>query len=130
MVSPREVNAQIKKELAAKGIRWDGTGNEPENHPFREDRYIPTKRLMQRLDVMKYDNYPEFKGIVSPDRVVIPLSQHIGAPSKAVVSVGDVVQKGDLIGEIPENALGARIHASINGVVEATENGAVTIGKL
>ncbi len=129
MISPREVNAQIKKELNAKGIKWDATGNEPENHPFREIRYVPTKRLMERLDVTKYDTHPEFKGMVSPDRVVIPLNQHIGAPSKAVVSVGDIVQKGDLIGEIPENALGARIHASINGVVESAENSAVTIKK-
>ncbi|MCP4160306.1 MAG: electron transport complex protein RnfC [Deltaproteobacteria bacterium] len=130
MISPREVNAQIKKELAADGIRWDSTGEKPINHPFREDRYIPTKRLMQRLDVIKYDTHPVFEGEVSSDRVVISLNQHIGAPSFAVVSVGDTVNKGDLIGEIPENALGARIHASIDGQVESIENGSVTIGNL
>ena len=34
---------------------------------------------------------------------------------------------GDVIGEIPENAMGARVHASINGVVTAVENGMITI---
>jgi hypothetical protein len=29
------------------------------------------------------------------------------------------VKKGDLIGEIPDGALGARIHASIDGTVES-----------
>jgi Na+-translocating ferredoxin:NAD+ oxidoreductase RnfC subunit len=44
-----------------------------------------------------------------------------------MVSVGDGVKKGDLLGEIPENALGARVHASIDGVVESIADGFVTI---
>ena len=49
--------------------------------------------------------------------VTIPLKQHLGAPAVSVVKAGDRVKKGDLIGEIPENVLGARVHASIDGVV-------------
>ena len=37
------------------------------------------------------------------------------------------MKKGGLIGEIPEKALGARVHASIDGVVEAATDGLVTI---
>ena len=44
-----------------------------------------------------------------------------------MVSVGQSVTVGDLIGEIPEGTMGARVHASINGVVTAVENGMVTI---
>jgi Na+-translocating ferredoxin:NAD+ oxidoreductase RnfC subunit len=44
-----------------------------------------------------------------------------------VVSVGQRVQCGDLIGEIPDKAMGARVHASISGVVESVENGIITI---
>ena len=65
--------------------------------------------------------------LAAPERVVIALSQHIGAPATCQVNVGDRVCKGDLIGEIPENALGARIHASIDGVVESIDGGVVTI---
>ena len=120
----------IRKELMKEGIRWNGDGSEPENHPMREMRYIPTKRLMQRLDILKYDTHPGMpEETFVPERVAIPLAQHIGAPAICQVKVGDVVAKGDLIGEIPEGALGARIHASINGTVTSIDNGVVCIQK-
>ena len=129
-LSPREVNAMIRKELMKEGIRWNGTGEEPENHPLRDVRYIPTKRLMQRLDVLKYDTHPGMpEETFVPERVAIPLAQHIGAPAACVVKEGDRVAKGDLIGEIPEGALGARIHASIDGVVTSVEGCVVRISR-
>ncbi|TWI73013.1 RnfABCDGE-type electron transport complex C subunit [Desulfobotulus alkaliphilus] len=127
MVSPREVNAQIKKVLMKEGIRWQGAGREPVNHPFRESRYVPTKRLMMRLNVMQYDTHPGLVTGFVPSLVKIPLHQHIGAPAICLVAEGDRVKRGDLIGEIPEKALGARIHASIDGVVTSTAGGVVTI---
>jgi electron transport complex protein RnfC len=51
-----------------------------------------------------------------PDKVVIPLSQHIGAPCKPLVAVGALVKKGELIGETSERVT-APIHASISGKV-------------
>jgi Na+-translocating ferredoxin:NAD+ oxidoreductase RnfC subunit len=56
--------------------------------------------------------------------VSIPLRQHIGAPAKPVVSVGQQVAVGDLIGEIPQDALGANVHASIAGRVSKVVDGA------
>ncbi len=127
LVSPREVNAQIKKVLRAEGIRWEGSGAAPVNHPFRETRYIPTSRLIQRLNLAQYDTHPGSAGSYTPSVVRIPLSQHIGAPALCVVAVGASVKKGDVIGEIPDQAMGARVHASIDGVVEAVAHGMVTI---
>jgi len=49
------------------------------------------------------------------------LQQHLGEAAKPVVGKGDRVKKGDVIGEIPEGALGARIHASIDGTVTAID---------
>ncbi|MCJ7689460.1 MAG: proton-conducting membrane transporter, partial [Clostridiaceae bacterium] len=80
---------------------------------------IPVSRLVQRLNLGKYseikfvDNATEVK----VDKVYIPLKQHIGKPAKAVVSVGDEVTKGRLIGEIGIENMGANIHASIKGKV-------------
>jgi Na+-translocating ferredoxin:NAD+ oxidoreductase RnfC subunit len=63
--------------------------------------------------------------------VKIPLSQHTGAAAVPVVKVGDRVEAGQLVGEIPEKKLGARVHASIRGrvthinqtiVIEAIKN--------
>ena len=51
-----------------------------------------------------------------PQRVLIPLSQHIGAPSKAVVQKGDKVCTGTLIGE-PSGRVSVPTHSSVSGTV-------------
>src|SRR5512136_2972534 len=51
-----------------------------------------------------------------PARVYIPMSQHTGAPSKAVVEKGSQVKTGTLIGE-PAGRISAATHASISGTV-------------
>ena len=53
---------------------------------------------------------------VLPKKVIIPMSQHFGAPCKPVVKVGDMVKKGQLIGT-SDAFLHADIHASISGKV-------------
>lgn len=129
-ISPREANILIKKELMQEGVRWPASGEEPTNHPMRDIRTIPTSRLMQRLNVVKYDTHPGLADkVFVPQRVAISLSQHIGAPALCLVKEGDRVAKGDLIGEIPDGALGARIHASIDGVVTSVDGGVVKISR-
>jgi Na+-translocating ferredoxin:NAD+ oxidoreductase RnfC subunit len=44
-----------------------------------------------------------------------------------VVAVGDTVQKGDRIAAMTDGALGAHIHASINGVIRAVDTDAIVI---
>ncbi|WP_308599000.1 4Fe-4S dicluster domain-containing protein [uncultured Desulfovibrio sp.] len=127
LLSPREVNAQIKKALMQQGVRWENTGRALETNPFRETRRVPTSRLIQRLDLVAYDVHPGWIGEFTPQMVRIPLRQHIGAPAQCVVSAGSRVRVGDLLGEIPEKAMGARVHASIDGVVESVADGIVTI---
>ena len=48
------------------------------------------------------------------------------AEIKMEVKVGDMVQVGDLVAEIKEGALGARVHAGISGKVTSVD-GAITI---
>ena len=127
MVSPREVNAQIKKSLMQAGVRWEAPAKTLAPHPFRQARAIPTKRLVQRLDLVKYDVHPGWIGEFSPSVVRMPLDKHIGAPAIPVVAAGARVKRGDLIGEIPEKAMGARVHAGIDGMVESVMDGMITI---
>jgi Na+-translocating ferredoxin:NAD+ oxidoreductase subunit C len=54
----------------------------------------------------------------SPERVFIPLSQHLGAPCKAIVTPGQEVKKGELIGE-PSGFVSAPVHSSVSGKVIA-----------
>lgn len=53
-----------------------------------------------------------------PKRAVIPLSQHIGAPTKPLVTIGQEVKKGEKIGETT-GFVSAPVHASISGKVIA-----------
>ena len=69
---------------------------------------MPTSRLIQRLDLVAYDVHPGWIGEFTPQMV-------------------RRVRVGDLLGEIPEKAMGARVHASIDGVVESVADGIVTI---
>lgn len=52
----------------------------------------------------------------APPRVIIPLSQHIGAPAKALVKKGDLVKVGQLIGQA-SGYVSANVHASVSGKV-------------
>lgn len=52
-------------------------------------------------------------------QVTLSMSQHVGAPCKPVVKVGDEVKVGQVVGEVA--GLGAPIHASVSGKVVAVE---------
>ncbi len=54
-----------------------------------------------------------------PAQVVIPMLMHLGVPCKPVVTKGDTVKVGQLIGET--TGLGAPVHASVSGTVAAVE---------
>jgi electron transport complex protein RnfC len=55
-----------------------------------------------------------------PQRVIIPLQQHIGAPCELIVKVGDKVKVGQKIGE-GKAFVSAPVHASISGEVVSIE---------
>jgi Na+-translocating ferredoxin:NAD+ oxidoreductase subunit C len=56
-----------------------------------------------------------------PQTVVIPLSQHIGAPAKPVVNQRDKVKVGQLIAQ-GEGFVSANIHATVSGTVTKSTN--------
>ncbi len=55
-----------------------------------------------------------------PKRLVIPLQQHIGAPAKPIVKVGDRVLKGQVLAR-PEGFVSVPVHAGTSGTVVAIE---------
>lgn len=61
-----------------------------------------------------------------PDILVIPMSQHIGAPCKPLVKKGDLVTVGQKIGD--NQGLCVPVHASVSGKVKAVEMRAHTSG--
>jgi len=63
-----------------------------------------------------------------PAEVILPVSQHIGAPAKPVVAKGDEVKKGQLVAE-PGGFVSAAVHASVSGKVKAIEPRPHALGK-
>ncbi|MBN2028294.1 MAG: electron transport complex subunit RsxC [Actinobacteria bacterium] len=57
------------------------------------------------------------KNAPMPAEVIIPLSQHIGAPNEALVQAGDRVEVGQKIGEA-EAFVSAPVHSSVAGTVK------------
>ena len=55
-----------------------------------------------------------------PDVLVVPMSQHIGAPCQPLVKKGDIVTKGQKIGD--NQGLCVPVHAPVSGKVKAVEN--------
>ncbi len=65
---------------------------------------------------------------IVPRQVVIPLRQHIGAPCKPLVAVGDYVLRGQKIGD--GEGLCVPVHASVSGTVTAIEARPHTSGQM
>lgn len=64
-----------------------------------------------------------------PSQVTIPMQQHVGAPCKPLVKVGDLVQVGQKIGD-SDAFVSAPIHASISGKVSAITKVALPGGQM
>ena len=63
-----------------------------------------------------------------PDLLVVPLSQHIGAPCQALVKKGDEVTVGQKIGD--NQGLCVPVHAPVSGKVKAVETRPHTSGTM
>ena len=127
-LSPRRVYEKTLEYLREEGIKFPRRDMDLLEHPMRKFRRIPGSRLTARMGLSKYDKPLHFiEDSWQPNRVEIPLRQHIGVPADPVVAIGSKVLRGDILGDIPEGMLGACIHASIDGTVQKIEKGNITI---
>ncbi|HFC91592.1 MAG TPA: electron transport complex subunit RsxC [Leucothrix mucor] len=60
-----------------------------------------------------------------PKRLIIPVQQHIGAPTEVLVASGEQVFKGQLIAKMADGQLGASIHAPSSGIIGKIEKQAI-----
>lgn len=79
---------------------------------FHGGLHVPDEKFLS--------NETAIDSIPLPPRLVIPLSQHIGAPAQPCVQVGERVLKGQLIAT-PDGYVSAAVHASSSGTVAAIE---------
>jgi Na+-translocating ferredoxin:NAD+ oxidoreductase RnfC subunit len=117
-LDPKQACVRSKTNATLKELTYQPPERELVAHPMQAHRKVSTAKLTRKLGLMTYDvpaDYVDTK--LEPAKVVIPLKQHLGIPAEAVVSVGDRVTIGQKIGTIAADAMGAEVHASINGRV-------------
>jgi len=124
---PREACDQGKDYLKDNSIIFEQT-KPLKVHPIKEGRRVPIQQLMKRMNIKSYDHETPYRNDFSdPNQVKIKLKQHVGVPAVSIVSVGQSVKKGELIGKIEEGKLGANIHASISGNIKIVDNDFIII---
>ena len=124
-LDPRGATVMEKRLSREQNIQW--TGEEMPVHPMFDYRKVPTKKLMQRLDVMMFRDEAPLRDLnFNPQTVRIPLDQHVGSPAKAVVIEGSPVKKYDLIAKA-SGKISCNVHASINGIVKSMTPDHITI---
>lgn len=127
-LSPRRVNQFLKGRLRTLGIsvpKKESAGKREAGLYGRAE----TERLTARLGLAPYAKHAgnDCKDIF-PHEVRISFSQHIGAVAVPVCREGDWIEKGALLADIPEGALGAKIHASVSGkLLHIDEKGALIV---
>jgi Na+-translocating ferredoxin:NAD+ oxidoreductase RnfC subunit len=134
-LDPKNVCTQNKRRLAAEKKRWENPPFNPQRPEFHmANRKAPMARLINKLGLRQFRNVgPLNNTLLDTGKVGIKLKQHIGAPCESAVAVGDRVKKGQIVGRLPvvngKPALGAPVHASIDGVITAVADGIVWIEK-
>jgi Na+-translocating ferredoxin:NAD+ oxidoreductase RnfC subunit len=120
-LDPKNVCVQAKPLARERGLTFKGDSASITPHPLAEFRRVPMRRLIARLGLGEFNNVgPLVDHSFSPKKVKILLKQHAGAPAVPVVKCGDHVRVGDLLAVPEQGKLGARVHASIDGVVRVT----------
>ena len=115
-ISPKDVILNLKKILAKNKIKFVSDKDYPVN-PDRPYRMIKSSKWKDMLGVLKFDAIPTYiPKKLTAQRVEIPTSQHIGAPSIPCVNVGDRVNEGDMIATAGQG-LSVPQYASISGKV-------------
>lgn len=126
---PREACDKAKQDMRKAGIKFVQT-KEVKVHPMKESRRVPQSQLRKRLKVDQYDVETPYEEVnYKPSKVKIKLQQHIGKAANPIVSLGEFVKEGQVIGIVDEKDLGAFIHASIDGKVTEINNEFIVIEK-
>ena len=126
---PKEACDDAKAVMRAKNIKWTGPMN-PRPHAMHDGRRVPIQALAKKLNVLEYDlPAPLVETENSPGRLVLLLKQSAGTPCISKVKIGDRVRAGQVIGEPAPNALGAILHAPIDGVAREVNDKQIILEK-
>lgn len=115
-LSPRTMITEYKTELRKAGVKppvVEATAVKAS----RSYRRVPEERLAARLGVAVYDtDAPLSEERKTSRKVKLLMAQHIGAPAKPTVAVGEAVTCGMPVA-MAADGLSVAVHASIDGTV-------------
>jgi Na+-translocating ferredoxin:NAD+ oxidoreductase RnfC subunit len=126
-LSPRRVNAHVKAVLRAHGDAEPVKTVKSFQVAERPGRLVGQDQIIERLGLAGFEADSERLVRLDPTRVVMPLRHGVGRPAQAVLTVGEPVKVGDVIGRVDMAETGALTHASIDGVATAVETDHVVI---
>ena len=128
-LQPYKLNNMLKAQLTKNGVKNPHKKQPEAARAFRENKKMSLGRILARTKLTVYDVPAPLKedADIRPAKVVLPLKQHIGAPSVPVVAVGTKVSVGSLVATPPEKGLGINIHASISGTITAVSDKVIEI---
>lgn len=125
-ISPMRINRMLKRELRAQNLRYEGPLNPADE--MAKYRLVPVKRLITKLGLSDwYHDAPLTDVAPSTDKTTLLLRQHIGASAVPCVQKGERVVRGQCVADMPSGALGAPVHASIDGIVSDITEHAITV---
>lgn len=125
-ISPMRINRMLKRELRVQNQRYEGALNPADE--MAKYRLVPVKRLLAKLGLTPwYQEAPLTENEPVVEKTTLLLRQHIGASAVPCVQKGDRVVRGQCVADIPQGALGAPVHASIDGTVCDITESAITV---
>lgn len=129
-LSPRKLISEYKAGLrqneipVPKGIEADSVNS------MREERLVPMERLIERLDLKKYDlKSPLSDKKFDASVVKLKLSQSIGAKSIPIVAVNEIVTKNQIVAKAFDDKLSVPLHTPISGTILDINDNYITIKK-
>ena len=123
----------IQQRLAAQGRLGELTAQPVQLRDYSKTGFKVINEYVKAIRESRFAGYyggvhpsehkeaSEHKALVrfpDPETVIIPLSQHLGAPATACVAVGDTVKVGQKVGE-QAGFISAPVHSSVSGTVIA-----------
>jgi len=132
-LDPKSVCTENKRRLAAEDRKWADPPFNPQRPALHmANRKAPIRKLIAKLGLGGFHNVgPLVEQTLRTGKVGIKLKQHTGPPCEPCVKVGQKVNAGDAVGRPAARdgkaALGAPVHASIDGAVTGIADGVVWI---
>jgi len=126
-LAPGDIALNIKRDLVKAGLK-NPYHNQTEVSSTRDYRRVPMYRLVNRLGLERYDVEAPLTALNQTyDRVTLLLRQHAGVAAQSAVTIGQTVSIGDVVAAVPGGALGAPVHASIDGKIVEIRADAIVI---